>query len=222
MYPPNTKPMAWALEYVPREHVGYELALIIGDVVHNFRVALDHLFAEIFQRAQMVERDRFPTHPGRKNLITAPVLDLIEKALPGAKDLFLNEIRPDNGPNEALWRFTDLDNDDKHNLLIPTVAIGEVSGTNIQIGGASIGKLRVRGDATHPITITHSFAPITVQGNFEIAVDVRFGQGGFFENEPVVPTLLQVGNLVEETIRAFYELIAKNPTGQPAGHAPPS
>nr|MDQ2879190.1 hypothetical protein [Pseudomonadota bacterium] len=46
--PPNTRSHASILAYRPRKPIPETLALLIGDAVHNFRAALDYLFAPIF------------------------------------------------------------------------------------------------------------------------------------------------------------------------------
>lgn len=46
-----------------------------------------------------------------------------------------------------------------------------------------------------------------MQNNFRTAVEVKFGKGTAFENEPVVPTLLQVSEVVSEALNAIERLV---------------
>lgn len=210
-FPPNAYPRTFELTYEPKQPIAKTLALVIGDTVHNLRGALDHLCTGIVRTIDPKADPHFPMCKIRKDLVApnggpAKTLAAIEKALPNATNLFLKKIRPENGPNEALWSFHVLDNDDKHNLLIPTVAVAKI------IGDWSVGKMRFResgggGDADRRHIIVRSDLPILVQKEFETTVTVSFGKGGPFEDEAVIPTLLQVSQAVSETLDAFEALI---------------
>ncbi|MDP8994054.1 MAG: hypothetical protein M3N07_03580 [Pseudomonadota bacterium] len=199
------------VHYRPLQPIPELLALVVGDAAHNLRSALDHLATGICRSVKHGAKEHFPIHPKRKNLETAPVLSLIEKAIPGAKKTFLEQIRPENGPHENLWRFNDLNNDDKHNLLIPTVAITNITGINITMpGGPSFRDNLHSGDATRPqalYAVTGFLGNITVENNPTVSVDVRFGEGTPFKDEPVLPTFVQIAQVVSKTIDAFENLI---------------
>jgi hypothetical protein len=193
----------YALMYRPTKPVPETLALIIGDAVHNLRAALDHLVSGIVATGV---RERFPVHPLRKNLEAAPVLNAIEQALPGAKRLILEEIRPEDGPNETLWAFNGLDNDDKHNLILPTVTVATVRNINARVGNNSYVDCSVGGDGSKPIAIFGTAMPMAAQGDFQTSVEVSF-RNGIFAGEPVVPTLTKIVEVVSKTIDSFERLI---------------
>lgn len=104
-----------------REEVPSEWSGIVGDVVHNGRVPLDHLACHI------VERDggdpikaAFPT--GRTE---AAFRDAVKNCLRGASAKSKAEFRGLKvypGGDDELWRLHQLDISDKHRLLIPVGA----------------------------------------------------------------------------------------------------
>ena len=203
----HNKPGGCTLAYSPLQPIPKLFALIIGDVVHNLRGALDHLATGIVRSVDPSAEIHFPMYKLRKDLISSKYLGTIEQALPGARVLLLNEIRPENGPNENRWLFSKLDNDDKHNLLIPTVVATEFSNINTVINGSIIQNFQSGVNAAYPIDLIYSDTPFTINDNFKTSVQILFPQGGLFENEPVVPTLLQISKVVSETIEAFGRLI---------------
>ncbi|MBA16596.1 MAG: hypothetical protein CMN73_09610 [Sphingomonas sp.] len=146
-------------------------------------------------------------HPKRENLIADASLAAIEQALPGAKEVFLNDIRPEGGADEKLWLFNDLSNLDKHNLIIPALTFLEVGVIRFNSGGGSI-SLTVHSDASKPQTLIRLPEEVPIQNNFKAAVEIKFAEGDHpFEDEPVIPTLTQIAGIVTHTINKFEGLI---------------
>lgn len=209
---PNMYAAIYYLTYRPKEPIPETLALIVGDAVHNLRAALDHLAGGILRTWHPKPPDKpfFPMHPVRKHLVTDRWLAAIEEALPGAEELILKEIRPEDGRDERLWSFNSLDNLDKHNLIIPAVSVVRVSNINTRVGTNIMRDCGMGGDAARPFHLIRSDnTPIIIENNFQTAVAVRFGQGTAFENEPVVPTLTQIADIVTKTIAVFRAHILK-------------
>ncbi|MFN7398523.1 MAG: hypothetical protein ACK5SX_05540 [Sandaracinobacter sp.] len=214
--PPNAQPSGFALRYLPLEPIAEMVALIIGDTVHNLRGALDHLATGIRNSSKWKSTGHFPMRQKRKDLISkdgTPIEDLeaIEAALFGSVDLILDKIRPTNGANEPFWAFHVLDNDDKHNLILPTITVASITNINARFGGSVIQDCGMGGDATKPMNIVLSAAPIAIDNNFYASVDIKFGKGTPFENEPVIPTLTQIAAIVTDTLDQFESLIRKAP-----------
>jgi hypothetical protein len=204
-------PTDYELTYRPKEPIPERLANIIGNTCSNFRSALDYI-------ARRIVRNRLPHFDPKKPIYfpAAPRKDLpahsslapIEQAIPGFKKLLLQEIRPENGPNEHFWSFTEMNNDDKHNDFIPVVTVVEIADINANIGSSIMRNCGVNGDAARPIIIAKSPSPITIQNNFQTTVEVKFGKGTPFENEPVIPTLFQISEIVREALKAVERLCA--------------
>jgi hypothetical protein len=97
-----------------------DFSLMIGDAVHNLRSALDHL------AWQLVEANGNP--PGKGTYF--PISETLTKyiASKGAKiqgmsagaESLIDSIKPYLGGNDDLWKLQELDNFDKHRLLLVT------------------------------------------------------------------------------------------------------
>ncbi len=203
---------SFELAYRPKKPIPETLALVIGDAIHNLRAALDHLANGIVREWHPEPPDFgfFPMTKKRENLISHAHLPAIEQALPGTEKLLLEDIRPADGASKSLWAFHSLDNDDKHNLILPTVTFATVSNINVTMGnGGSMTNCGAGSDAARPMVIIHSDLPITVENNLNATVDIKFGDGTPFKDNPVIPTLLQISDVVSETLKAFERLIVK-------------
>lgn len=214
----EVRPTFYHLTYRPKQPIPETLAIIVGDAIHNLRSALDHLAGGIIRTLATPPsfKPYFPIHPDRKNLEADASLAAIEQALPGAKKLLLEKIRPASGPHETLWRFNDLSNLDKHNLIIPTVTVAEIANINLRTSSGAYRDLSVGNDAAKPIKIMRSNSPITIDSKFETAVEISFAEGAHpFKDESVIPTLFQIRDVVSETLNAFERLIRtqENPSG---------
>lgn len=207
--PPQAEPSWYDLEYRPLKPIPETLALVIGDVVHNLRSALDHIATGIARTADSKATIHYPMSKNRQDL--APprsparekAFSAMEKALPGTEKLILDKIRPLDGPNESAWAFHVLNNDDKHNLLIPLVTFAAFEGMRFR----NHTKLGVGNNAAHPFILIRSHTPISIEGNFQASVDLRFGDIDVFKFEPVIPTLVLIAQVVGEAIEEFAQLM---------------
>jgi hypothetical protein len=183
----HVKPSGFQLTFRPKEDLPEALAAIIGDAVGNLRAALDHLANAIVGEWGTPPDGPlyFPVAP-RKDLIAHTGLTAIEQALPGSKELLLEKIRPDGGPDEGFWNFYTLNKDDKHNFFIPTITAVRVDKIYAKMVGHTFNNCARSGfDATRPAILFSSPFPITISSNFNTSVEVKFGQGTPFQNEPV-------------------------------------
>jgi hypothetical protein len=126
-----------------------ELALIIGDAVHNLKTGLDYAWFEtiytLIPGRNM--RPKFPIYPSIDQLVSAITVSGIGTASPRLATLILTEIKPYDGGNFYLRPLHKLDIRDKHELLIPSTNYGSVSGLKVKnqfgsvIGGTWGGEL---------------------------------------------------------------------------------
>jgi hypothetical protein len=111
-----------------------DIALIVGDVVHNLKCALDYSWLGTIRRvAPQAEskRAKFPvadTVGGLKNLLAIAKID---ESCPELVRLMITEIQPYEAGNFAIWPIHKLDIRDKHRLLIPFMHYGSVA--NIEV-----------------------------------------------------------------------------------------
>ena len=119
------------------EEAANNAALIIGDVIHNLRAALDFIYWECTEKSSKSEGERAQI----KFPITATEKSLNESVLPGLPARVstkfsdaLASLKPyrEKGGNVKLCAIHDLDIMDKHKLLIPTGNFTEITADEVQ------------------------------------------------------------------------------------------
>jgi hypothetical protein len=105
-----------------------ELALVMGDAIHNLKTALDYAWFQTISTLMPGGdvRSKFPIYPSVDQLVSA--LSGVSAARPRLATLILGEIKPYDGGNFYLRPLHKLDIRDKHELLIPATNYGNVSG----------------------------------------------------------------------------------------------
>lgn len=136
-----------------------DLALVIGDAIHNLKTAADHGWYTLLSRfapAAINKWTKLPIHANRTQL---------EKSLRGVKidtinpPLFrfvVDDLRPySEGGNNAICTIHDLDITDKHMLLIPLARVTAVVGAVLEneAGGSTEGASFGTMNEVLPITI---------------------------------------------------------------------
>lgn len=112
------------LEYVVRVYdikpVPEEISLLAGDVVHNCRACLDHLAWEISRNPSI--KTSFPIHTSqgdRDPAIAGGISDAHQRVLNSAQPYV---VYPEEPRNALLAILKNLDNTDKHRLLLTSVS----------------------------------------------------------------------------------------------------
>ncbi len=109
-----------------------ELAVIIGDTVHNLKCALDHVWLETMTRlipSRDWSRTKFPVHPTSNDLELALRNLQIHISAPKFFKLLVDEVQPYGGGDFSVRTVHELDIRDKHRLLIPVIhysSIGDI------------------------------------------------------------------------------------------------
>jgi hypothetical protein len=189
-----------------------ELSLIIGDIVHNARTALDHLAWQLVcaNGAQPGEKTAFPI-AWSKDSFPAHA----RKCLKGvSKEAFssVEALKPYQGGDERFWRVHRLDIEDKHHLLIP---VGSAH-RNVLISMSFLGWEELEPATLPPIALRPADRQYPLRDGTEVfrimraargtdqerwrseygfTFEVAFGDGTSIAGEPVIPTL---ATLIEE------------------------
>jgi hypothetical protein len=153
-----------------------EFPLIVGDIVHNLRTALDIAMCDVARvRGKSTDKIKFPF---------AISSETLEKALTGdVKKLgddiieLLRACEPHRKGNKALRALHDLDIDDKHKLILPADFFFTI--------GADNGHYTWSATPDLPIKV------------YTLMLD------GPFEGEPVVPTMEALIELAEGIVEAL-------------------
>lgn len=231
-YLKSNKPFKYCLEtnYISGERATFAdrndeaanyAALIIGDVIHNLRAALDFTYWECTEKYSKSEGERAQI----KFPITATEKSLKESVLPGLPTRVspsfasaLENLKPyrERGGNKKLCAIHDLDIMDKHKLLIPTGNFTEISSSKIKklvpdfppINGGFGNNRRDVVWNIQPMTWTQRRkAKIPRSGivvkDLKISVNTVLNIGEFEFSSSVLDTL---ASLKQETERAVKEL----------------
>jgi hypothetical protein len=101
-----------------------DLALVIGDALHNLRAALDYAWVGTIERffpGTVDPYTKFPIRETEQDIKGALNSRRIETNVPNLFKRVVSDIKPYRGGNDAIYRLHHLDIRDKHALLIPVV-----------------------------------------------------------------------------------------------------
>jgi len=123
------------LEYTV-EHVAFDdLALLIGDAIHNMRCALDYTWLETIERLvpqSVSNHAKFPIYKLIEEVKGELRKGNVHTTCPALFDFTVDEIKPFERGNYPIWAVHSFDNRDKHRLLLPVLAQGHIEGLEVQ------------------------------------------------------------------------------------------
>lgn len=177
-----------------------EISLITGDAVHNLRSALDHVMVQIL--GDDGKQIAFPMAKDRNNPGSHQTHRIIKDRFPDLAQLLTETICIHDTGDICLWAISELDNVDKHNLLI---AIASVHGLeNVVLEDAQQNTMiapYVEVDQGGTLNLIKSAA-----GGFEVKsrgramASVSFGTGLPLDGKPLVKSLVQLADLTGQTV----------------------
>jgi hypothetical protein len=160
------------------EHIG-DLALMIGDAVHNLKCALDYAWIGALMKHSTTAPKKlykFPVYPTRELLEQALTGGKIHESAPGLYDLIVSEIQPYDGGDSSVRAIHKLDRRDKHTLLVPLLNVTFLHGLQVQNPGGDVHSLDWALTKPGPYRIeVLKGSKIKDQG--QVAVTVVFNQG---------------------------------------------
>jgi hypothetical protein len=179
-----------------------EIALAVGDAIHNLRTAMDHVaFHALGDDADWIS---FPMGKKSDDFIATRQYRGIKEALPDFADLIADVIKPYEGGDYRLWEIGALDNLDKHRLMLPVVSIQALTGinakdennntfTNLTFAIGEGGVLRAIQTASK-MTITSYGKP---------TANIFFGKGTAAEGKAVIPSLTEFSSFTLKAVEAL-------------------
>lgn len=202
---------------VSAEPIWADIPLILGDAIHSLRSSLDHVATAIIG---FDDRNAyFPFHGEVTQFVTCAKVAAIEKASPGLGRYIVDEIRPYTAGNYPLWALNKLDVIDKHKLIIPALGLTTVT---IPCLYDEVSRNRFENTTCH-VRAGEAFRPLgyaagklQLEGKVKASFAVTFPQGGVFENQPIIPTLMQLHQIVSETIESIERFVLGSSGAGPA------
>jgi hypothetical protein len=212
-----------------REQPPQRLATIAGDAVHNLRSALDLLVGQLVEANGNTpgKGTMFPIGGSQTEYESARGQRYI-KGVSGAAQKAIDALKPYEGGNEALWRLHRLDANDKHQRLAVVGAAHVDVMTNLaarffqefarehgeEISLDEIPKYSIKpADTQFPIEDGDEIFRVAKAANPEMQENPEFGfqvalsDGEVVQGEPVIPTLTQLADYVENLVKGFAPLL---------------
>lgn len=192
-----------SLHFLLKPSLSEDTGLIMGDAIHNLRSALDNLWWELVDRYGGIcdQNTFFPITKTEKNFEKTIKDRGIESLSSDIAGLLRKNIKPYRGGNDPLYALNELNNINKHRLLIPIYSNVEFRGVTGNIGTA---KFRNSSFVLGQDAIM-SFPEITekyeFQHNGNPRLTIVFGEKQPFEFEPIIPTLQNLSILVSGIVQ---------------------
>lgn len=187
-----------------------DVATVIGDAIHNLRTALDHLAAAAVRSAGQVptrytgfpiyekEADFDGGHTGKLAGAPPEFITFVKGLKP-----YLHPKSGSGGGNIDLWVLTQLDNLDKHDILLPTVSVGTLPELIVRnpdgVIKTRIGSTSVSGKG-HVNAISIGGAGLKYEVNGEPTFVVLFERTGLVDDVEVVALLRRLASVVSKII----------------------
>jgi hypothetical protein len=188
---------------------GRQIPIILGDAIHNLRVAFDHVWTAL-DRAAPAKNSKFPTfpfHETRHNVIDWIDKSPVKRAFPQVKSLILDHIKPysDAGGDHVLWSLTKLDKLDKHNILIPTIEVRKVGHVVVKSAGTTMTFTNC--DIANVAALVSSDTPAEYYCYGEITIDPVFPDRLPVGGERVMQTLIYLAQATDSAIQRMRKAI---------------
>jgi hypothetical protein len=125
----------FVLYSLAEKYIRAQLALMIGDTIHNLKCALDIAWSDTIQRlspAGYNPRTNFPVRQNRQDLES--VLQKTGKILPDSPlfKFMVESVKSYQGGDTDIWAIHRLDIHDKHHLLIPVLNVLSIDGVELE------------------------------------------------------------------------------------------
>ena len=187
------------------------LQVTTGDAVHNLRSALDHIAHSIVSAFEEPPNYLyFPIGGDLNSLIAQPSFQIIKRLAPDIADLIVSEIKP-YGAGNLFVKLNHLDRADKHRFLLTNTGTGAVhvyvsaNDDNVSAAAANCLILIKDDPLSNGLRVPRAGTASAAHNDQyrRAAFDVCFDKGLPFENEPIVPTMHQLAQLVSRVINAI-------------------
>ncbi len=193
-------------DLLDRDKIIDDIALRLGDSIHNLHCALDHAWLSVLTQlcpASINNQTKFPIFPVRDKVEAALRGVKIDSSAPGLFDLVLNRIKPYEGGNDSIWSIHILDVDDKHRLLLPVIEFASIQGIEVENEHGKV----VRGSTWSTPEEPPYYVPIEFGWHFkkkgQVAFSVLFDEGARFQFADIRDMLFTFSIHVIQTVDAM-------------------
>jgi hypothetical protein len=183
-----------------------DISLIVGDAIHNLRSALDYLMWQLVEAGGGVP-DRniyFPIAETAQQYQSAIGNREIQKITPNALHI-ISSVQPYQTLDQTLWLLHQLDIIDKHRLLLTVTASMDKWGVDLAKGS----NIWFNEDRFIPLIAGYEVVNIPTgtynkpDQEFQLGVDIAFGESEIPEGELVLYTLNKMADFVNGLASKF-------------------
>jgi hypothetical protein len=195
-----------------------DIALMLGDAVHNLNCALDYAWLETVKRLAPNSIGRRTKLPVRKTL------DELEGSLKKAEidqaclalfKFMMNQIQPYHGGNPAIWPIHVLDNRDKHRLLIPVLTSAFVERMEVEdkrAGGERFTGYASTGDFQKPPYFMTFERGLHIKNHSKLTARIIvYAETGYILSVP--ETLSDYSHYIDRVVEFFEIFLEAQPSG---------
>lgn len=187
------------------EPVPDELGLTIGDAVHNLRSSLDHATWELigFDNGTQDRQAKLPTGASRKSYEAS--CRGLKTPRDDTKQFFIDLSIYPSGPGQTLYELNNLNNIDKHRIMMPLVAAGRfvrADGSRFGLWGGEGYRL-----TTDNVLFVRSTS-FKFDQNLKVIPEIFLRDWQGRKSIPAVPALSMLVEEVSVTLDAFDAFVA--------------
>jgi hypothetical protein len=181
-----------------------QVALILGDAMHNLRTALDYAWVAARKRldpAVNVGHIKFPFRDTLQELDAAMAGAKINLLAPRLFEGIRTDIQPYGGGNDMLVRLHRFDIEDKHLLLTPVIGHASISGATVKDKSGVVHEVNtdaVSGNGALRVTF---FTGHQIQEHGQISIGVLFDERSAFKAWEVIAVVDTLTAHVLNTLR---------------------
>lgn len=193
-----------------------EIALTIGDAIHNLWTSLDHLMWEIVGFYNGGQHDQLYFPKGRDRASYEGLCGSIE-APPAVKQrLEAIEAFP-GGAGHFLYVTHSLDRTDKHTALTPVIHAPTADELMVVTDGGTVRRrlselygspFVLQAGETFTLDGAFNDTGLAFENDAEISPHILFGDVEFVKDEPIIPTLFQLRHAVANAIDTIASSIS--------------
>jgi hypothetical protein len=193
-----------------------DLVLAIGDAFHCLSASLDYISSGLMRaKTGNATRVTFPSDESRNGLRKSfmrpgpnkrsPPNRRIMEAFPLIAFNLLTVIQSYKGGKFGIWEIRKADNIDKHNLIIPSVTITEITGVDLvdEVRNNTVSNMTIRVGAGGIVNAISYGGDTTLKfkNKGQASVGIIFPESAeIFGGDPVFPTLIQCSQMTHQVI----------------------
>jgi hypothetical protein len=182
-----------------------DVALIMSDIIHNLRSALDIAMMEIFhgETGMYCEWLGFPIKKTRDDLVKAVNSGNVQKTPKAIRDYIVDGAKSYKDGNVVLWNLNHLNNCEKHMLLIPVASTGIFTIVSDAPEGGGKGSFIVTWfniNAGNTFIPVEGFTDFKIDKNFQPTLFVGIDPRGMAQGQQVIPMLVSFADCVSSIL----------------------